>query len=651
MRQNHRISLKSQISVIVTITMVLGLLSSLLVHPAQAETIRTAQIEKVIGIVHIQEAGGVKAYRAYNGMVLQHGDHIKTEANSSIVFKVSDRGDEITIDEKSELYISDLRNESGNMKTKFYIWSGSMWIKASTLVNSEDEFEIETPTAFMGVRGTTLLVGVDPETGESKFYIASGQGEVNKKGDEASGSGTTLNPNEQLRLDEDTDSEDYDDYTSVADLDDLINNTSNAIIEAIIASKAEIDKENEEYIAILQKEQDATGNTTQQEVIDRINQNLNNLVGNIVKNAISQNKVDEEEIKAFIERINQQLDKKLDLNNVKAQELSEQEKAKQARIKLLEEERKKKQEAEKLKQEELKKQHEALQEKLKAQLEKQKAAKEKAEEAAKKKAAEEYAKKLKDAAAKAAFEAKQQAIAAEKKKQEEAAAEKNKKDAVSDAANKPGTSISEPEPGSESESESGSDSDSLDKTPPALTIVSPTYEYWNNTGSLDIVVQTEQSATVTLSTYGTDTILATGIGQGLGTNVTLNIADLAEGEYAFTVKAIDAVGNVTTQTVPTIIVDTTPPVIEVFQVSAETPYPLPGYVEFMSEQGATIQILHDGVLVGSGIGEEDSVVQIILDPLPVGIYRFTIVARDAAGNQTSQDAEDYNLLNVYLPEP
>lgn len=419
MRKKQRISIKNLLSLTVCFSIVFSLMSSLWVQPVEAATVRVAQIEEVTGTVNIKKAGGSKAFRAYPGMTLHQGDHISTEEFSSVIFKVVDSEDEITIDERADLYISDLRDESGNKKTRFTMWSGSMWAKVSSLVSSEDEFEIETPTTVMGVRGTNLLVGVDPETGESTFYIASGIGSVSKKSDGQS-SGTTLNPNEMISIDEDTSSDNLDDYKNIADLNDLITNTSNAIIEAIIANKAAIDQENEEYIAKLQEEQDETGGTSQ-EAIDRINQNLQNLVGNIVKNAISQNKVDEVAIKAFIENINQQLDKKLDLNNVKAQELSDQEKAKQAQIKLLEEERKKKQEAEKQKQEERKKQNEELQKKLKEQLEKQKAEKQKAAEAAKKKAAEEYAKKLQGEAARLAFEAKQKELAALKQKQDAAA--------------------------------------------------------------------------------------------------------------------------------------------------------------------------------------------------------------------------------------
>ncbi|MDR7856684.1 stalk domain-containing protein [Tissierella sp.] len=381
-------------------------------HPV--ESLREARVEDVVGIVELSRAGGVKKIRVFKGMALYHGDHITTEANSSLVFKVLDSEDEVTIGEKAQLYISDLRNISGIKKTRVFIWSGSVWIQASSLASSEDEFKIETPEGFMDIQGTTLLVGVDPETGESKFFIASGVGYVSKK-DTDDSSGTTLFPSQQISIEGDMD-EDFEDYRNIADLDSLIGNTSNAIIEAILKSKQAMDKENEEYLQNLMSQQQQDQNLNQAE-IERINNNLENLIGNIVKSAIGQNKVSQDIIKKIIDEVNEQLIKKIDLNQVKPLQLSEQEKQKQAQIKLLEERRKQMMEQEKLKQEELKKQNEQLSNKLKEQLEKQKAAKQLAEEAAKKKAAEEYAKKLADNAARAAFEAKRKALEEERMRQ------------------------------------------------------------------------------------------------------------------------------------------------------------------------------------------------------------------------------------------
>ncbi len=408
--------IKKRLSILLCTTLMFSLVLGT-ITPALAKSTREAVIETVKGEVNVTKAGGSKSYRAFEGMTLNQGDHIETGAGSKVVLRIKDHDDEITIDEKSSIYISELSEDTKGKKSKVKMWAGSLWGKVKTLVGTDDEFTVETPTAVMGVRGTNLLVGVDPETGESKFYIASGQGNVNKKGEEESGSGVTILPNQEISLDADVDAEDYADYANIADLDDLITNTSDGIIEAIILSKAAIDQENQLYISNLKAEQGASDGSNQ-ETIDRLTQNLDNLVGNIVKNAINQNKVDEVGIKELIAKVNEQLDKKLDLDNVKAQELSEAEKSKQAQVKLLEEGRKKKQEAEKLKQEELKKQNVELQKKLKEQLEKQRAEKLQAEEAAKKKAVEEYAKKLADDAAKAAFAAKVKAVADEKAKQD-----------------------------------------------------------------------------------------------------------------------------------------------------------------------------------------------------------------------------------------
>ena len=576
--------------------------------------LREAEIEKVTGIVHIQKAGGSKIFRAYEGFVLHHGDHIKTETHSSVVFKVSDVEDQVTVDENSMLYISDLRSEGSQNITRFYIWSGSVWANVSTLANSEDIFEVETPTTAMGVRGTVLLVGVDPATGESRFYIASGVGQVSRNGDSNS-SGIVLRPNEQITLDDDTPSDDMAVYTNIADLDSLISNTSQSIIEAIIANKAAIDAENAEYIASLQ--QDNQDGETNQETINRINQNLENLVGNIINAAIRQGKVDEKEITDFINTINEQMDKKLDLDNVKPLELSEVEKAKQAQIKLLEEERKKKQEEAKQRQEQLKKQNEELLKKLEAQLEKQKLEKEKAAEAAKKKAAEEYAKKLANDAARAAFEAKQKALEEEKARQEAFVVAKN----------------AESEPARTTPRRDRNRDDS--PTPPSLTLIHPTDVLFSNERNQSFTVRAAKDVLVEL--YGNGDILDTKTGNGLEEDITLEATELDEGVYNFTITARDDVtGKVTTVTVPTITIDTTPPVFtEEFVYSPI----LSTFTITGGELGSTIKLIElfegdppEKIILDSIELDDNGNVTFDVPLLPDGNHIIVIKAIDAAGN-------------------
>ncbi len=272
--------------------------------------------------------------------------------------------------------------------------------------------------------GTNLFVGVDPTTGESRFYIASGQ----VKAQRPSGTdqpGTPLYPSQQIQLlPGEPGGSNGTSSTPLVDLDTFIASAGPEVIEAILKNKAAIDQENAAFIAQQQALLSGGGQTQAPNIetpedLERLQKNLDNLIGNIINKAIELGKVDADRIQKMVNEVNQGLSKKIDLASTKPPELSAQEKAKLAQIKLLEAERQKKQEAAKSKQEELKKQNEELQAKLREQQAKQKAEKEKAAEAAKKKAEEEYAKKLNDTE-KAAFEARQKALAEEKEKQAEA---------------------------------------------------------------------------------------------------------------------------------------------------------------------------------------------------------------------------------------
>lgn len=589
------------------------------------ESFRETQIEDVVGIVQIRRAGGSKVFRAFEGMTLYHGDHIMTEANSSLVFRIPDSGDEVTIGEKAQLYISDLCNTSEGNKTRVFIWSGSVWIYASSLLSSEDEFEIETPEGTMDIQGTTLLVGVDPQTGESKFFIASGVGRVSNNTRDNLGT-ATLYPSHQLNITLDTD-ENLNDYTNIIDFDNLSNEMTAKIIEAIIKNKQAIDEENEKYMQNL-KEQQQLGQQSNQAEFDRINSNLDNLVGNIIRKAIEQNKVDESVIKSLIDQVNQQIDKKIDLSEVKTLQLSEAERRKQEQLKKLEEQRKQQLEQQKQRQEELKKQNEELLRKLKEQKEKQEAAKAKAQEEAKKKAEEEFLKKLENDAARAAFEAKKKALEEAKKRQN---------DAVTQPISNPspdttqGGNTSRPDDSDEpvqqnwsreslvsaieqayvnlesvfisvdgsgiettfnwvtiedmdayhdvvssarevaenNEASQAEINQAVEKlkdaktvfdaakkagTGPTLILVSPLEEIYINNSSVEIVIQTEINNTVTLSVSNSD-ISTTITGSGIGTNVTIKVDGLEDGEYVFTLQAMDQNGNVTTLVVPKIIIE------------------------------------------------------------------------------------------------
>ena len=142
--------------------------------PVQAKTSRTAVITEVVGVVEVTKSGGSKSYRAFAGMTLNQGDQIETGEGAKAVLQLADTNDEITIGQNSRLYISELLEQDGGKKSKLKTFAGSLWSKVRTLVGAEDEFEVETPTATMGVRGTHFFVGIHAETGDPVFFTGSG---------------------------------------------------------------------------------------------------------------------------------------------------------------------------------------------------------------------------------------------------------------------------------------------------------------------------------------------------------------------------------------------------------------------------------------------------------------------------------------------
>jgi hypothetical protein len=412
----------------VAVVLFLTLLASVALAPigerAAAASVRIASIVSVSGTVEVKKAGGKKYFKAYKDMPLNAGDHLKTGDKSSVTIRVQDRSDEATLGGGSSLYISELRDASGKKKSNFTLWTGSMWVKASTLVSTEDEFEVETPTAVMGVRGTNLFVTVDPLTGESMFMIASGVGQVfsknNGKNDDRP---STIYPSQMLNTYFDEKKQSEKDEVVFVNLEQFVQGAGPGVIEAIIRNKAAIDKENEELLERLRQglgpnnsldPEKADGlNIKSIDDLERVRQNLEHFVANAVKEAIKQNKVDADAIRKLVEEANRSLDKKIDLDNAKEPVLTDKEKEQQRLAEQLKQQRDRlKQQQEQALAEQQKKQQELLA-KLAEQARQKQEANQKILEEQKRKAEEEYLKKLEEEKLKAFLEA--------KKKLEEAA--------------------------------------------------------------------------------------------------------------------------------------------------------------------------------------------------------------------------------------
>ncbi|MCJ8344433.1 FecR domain-containing protein, partial [bacterium] len=112
---------------------------------------------------------GIKTLPAKLGSILKVGDKVNVEEGSQVSIELFGSG-LIKITEKTSFQIPE--TEAGSERTsKISLFFGGLWVKAKKLLKGES-FEIKTPTATAGVRGTTLGTEYDPDSGETGIQCA-----------------------------------------------------------------------------------------------------------------------------------------------------------------------------------------------------------------------------------------------------------------------------------------------------------------------------------------------------------------------------------------------------------------------------------------------------------------------------------------------
>lgn len=233
------------LSVLICVTFVLGWAAPFFTMEAEAATSRVAKVISVSGDVQVTKAGGKKPYKAFKNLYLNQGDHLKTGSDANVVLEVEDRKDEVTVGPNSSLYVSKLQEDEGK-NTSFKVWSGSMWVKASTLLETDDSFEVETPTAVMGVRGTNF--GVDVNAVKSAVLVGSGIVQVETKTLAETTSSEPdryyVFPTQQLNVLTDPVTQNIETYQTVTNIEQVVQQADPAILKAVLANAEVIAEEN-----------------------------------------------------------------------------------------------------------------------------------------------------------------------------------------------------------------------------------------------------------------------------------------------------------------------------------------------------------------------------------------------------------------------
>jgi hypothetical protein len=389
----RKLILQLVIGLLVTLPL-LGVLSK----DVSAASSRVAIIKEMKGTVKVKKAGGSKEFTAFAKMSLNEGDILSTGLSSSVSLQFANgtsEDDKMAVSPNTTLTFSKMKNSKGT-STKVSMFNGSAWVDVKSITSKDDEFSLETPTAVMGVRGTHLLVTVDPDTGATHLTVAAGV--VNASSKDVNGSSANsmnVYPTQNALF---TENKSGDSEITIApvDLELLMKQSDSSIVQAILENAAAILAENELYVKQYENNGVPENLGDSKEDLARFKSNTSNLIGAIADQAVKSGLLTQERLDQIIEKIHNQSGISVDLTKKELQLTDEEQKQQEAQrlkdeeAKQQTEERKKQEEADRKKQEETLKK---LNDERKAKEE----ANKKAAEEQKKKAQEVYEKQLSDA--------------------------------------------------------------------------------------------------------------------------------------------------------------------------------------------------------------------------------------------------------------
>lgn len=132
-----------------------------------------AQLVIESGSVQVKHAGG-SWNPAQNGMLLYQSDSVRTGGNTSasiILFESSI----IRLDSNTEVTLQEILQQKGETSVTMKQGVGRTW-NTITKISGIDNYEVQTPTTVVSVRGTSFEVNV---SGDGKTDVGVGSGVVN----------------------------------------------------------------------------------------------------------------------------------------------------------------------------------------------------------------------------------------------------------------------------------------------------------------------------------------------------------------------------------------------------------------------------------------------------------------------------------------
>jgi len=134
------------------------------------------RIEDIKGKVEIKKAGRDFFTKAMKSMPVYPGDEIRTGPNSKVVVTLETTAVN-GIGPESQFVLENFEKnpETKMVDIKVGLPGGKLWSEVGRLKTKDSRFQVETPTAVTGVRGTVFHVEVEKDTAETSVSVLSGR--------------------------------------------------------------------------------------------------------------------------------------------------------------------------------------------------------------------------------------------------------------------------------------------------------------------------------------------------------------------------------------------------------------------------------------------------------------------------------------------
>lgn len=145
----------------------------------------SARVKFQVGTVQRQSAHKTSWQKTRINDRVYQGDRLKTSVGSRVELEMPD-GSVIKVDQSSIFDVKEIKTAESNNEDKmsFTLWAGNIWAHFKKIVNSRQSRTIESPSAVVAIRGTTLEINVNRELTTTVSVV---EGRVSVKSREAKG--------------------------------------------------------------------------------------------------------------------------------------------------------------------------------------------------------------------------------------------------------------------------------------------------------------------------------------------------------------------------------------------------------------------------------------------------------------------------------